>query len=57
MREGQSGLRQFAGWSTAPDCDPFHFYHLVKSRRTYGLDDTPIYEDRTKKGVPYDYAE
>lgn len=43
--------------TTAPDCDFFHFYHLVKSRLVYGLDDTPIYEDRTKKGVPYDYKD
>lgn len=42
--------------TVAPDCDFFHFYHLVKSTLTYGLDDTPIYEDRTKKGVPYDYG-
>jgi hypothetical protein len=42
--------------TTAPDCDFFHFYHLVKSKLTYGVDDTPIYEDRTKKGVPYDYG-
>lgn len=41
----------------AKDCDPFHFYHLVKSHLTYGLDDTPIYEDRTKRGVPYDYGD
>ena len=37
----------------AKDTDIFHFYHLVKSKLIYGVDDTPIYEDRTKKGVAY----
>lgn len=40
--------------TAAPDCDIFSFYHLVKSNLVYGLDDTPIYEDRTKVAdVPY----
>lgn len=33
----------------APDCDIFHFYHLVKSNLVYGYDDTPIFEDRTAR--------
>lgn len=40
--------------TAAPDCDIFSFYHLVRSNLVYGLDDTPIYEDRTKVAdVPY----
>lgn len=39
--------------TAAEDCDIFHFYHLVKSKMIYGYDDTPVYEDRTKKGVAY----
>jgi|SRR5882672_7868935 len=37
------------------DCDIFHFYHLVKSTMIYGIDDTPIFEDRSKRGAPYTY--
>lgn len=39
----------------AADTDIFHFYHLVKSHLIYGVDDTPIYEDRTKRGAAYEY--
>lgn len=39
----------------APDCDIFSFYHLVKSKMVYGYDDTPVFEDRTKRGVSYSY--
>lgn len=41
------------------ECDIMHFYHLVKSNLIYGYDDTPIYEDRTRRGnaPPYDYRE
>lgn len=41
----------------AEDCDLFYFYHLVKSNLVYGLNDTPIFEDRTKKSgeAPYTY--
>jgi hypothetical protein len=34
------------------DCDVMHFYHLVKSDLIYGVDDTPIYEDKTKGARP-----
>ena len=39
--------------TTAEDCDLFFFFHLVKSRLVYGYDDTPVFEDRTRKGAPY----
>lgn len=39
----------------SPDTDLFTFYHLVKSHLIYGYEDTPVVEDRTKKGVPYTY--
>jgi hypothetical protein len=38
--------------TAAPDCDIFRFYHLVKSNLIYGVDDTPIYEDRTAIAEP-----
>ena len=47
--------------TTAEDCDLFYYYHLVKSDLTYGLDDTPIFEDRcgqpkvVHEKAPYDY--
>ena len=41
--------------NVAPDCGIFHYFHMVKSKRTYGYDDCPMFEDKTRKGMPYDY--
>lgn len=41
----------------APDCNIFHYYHLVKSKRTYGYDDCPMFVDETRRGQPYDYRD
>jgi len=43
--------------NVAPDCGIFHYFHMVKSKRTYGYDDCPMFEDRTRKGQPYDYRD
>lgn len=37
---------------TYEDCDLFNAWHLVRSDRTYGLDDSPPWEDR-RANAPY----
>jgi len=48
--------------TVAEDSALFDFYHLVRSDLCYGLDDTPVFEDRrsfspNKDKAPYDYEE
>lgn len=63
---GRACMEYWCGYAEAngmvikqdPRCDNFCFVHIVKSDLIYGLDDTPVFEDRragARDGAPYRY--